>query len=296
VLIEQQSEDRVNLSGNLRKLVARAMVGTVAVVPGAMLAIPAAFADGVPKPWEIGMQPGMTPVSQYLESFFHELVIVTTLVALFVMAQLVYVCVRYNAHRHPVSSTTTHNTVLEVIWTAVPVLILVVIAIPSFKLIFYMGEAQAQNPTMSLNVTAHQWYWTYAYPNQGNLTFDSNIIPDDKLKPGQPRLLSVDNRAVVPVDTTIRIFIRSTDVIHSFYVPSLGVQEYAMPGHVNKAWMRIEKPGIYRGQCNQLCGINHAFMPIVVQAVSKADFAKWVQQAKQKFVNREAEPSLASAG
>jgi cytochrome c oxidase subunit 2 len=286
----------MNLSRNSRKLLARTMLGAVVVALGAMLAMPAALADGVPKPWEIGMQPGATPVSDDLESFFHEVTIVTTLIAIFVVALLAYVCLRYNARRHPVPSTTTHNTLLEIVWTAVPVLILVAIAIPSFKLIFYMGEAQAQNPTMSLNVTAHQWYWTYAYPKQGNLTFDSNVIPDDKLKPGQPRLLSVDNRAVVPIDTTIRIFIRSTDVIHSFYVPSLGVQEYAMPGHVNEAWMRIEKPGVYRGQCNQLCGVNHAFMPIVVQAVSKADFAKWVQQAKQKFANREAEPSLAAAG
>ncbi|HVA14268.1 MAG TPA: cytochrome c oxidase subunit II [Stellaceae bacterium] len=269
---------------------------TAALLGGMMLAIPAALADGVPKPWEIGMQAGVTPVSHYLESFFHELAIITTLIALFVTVLLAYVCIRFNARRHPVPSTTTHNTILEIVWTVVPVLILVAIAIPSFKLIFYMGEAQAQNPTMSLNVTAHQWYWTYAYPNQGNLTFDSNVIPDDKLKPGQPRLLSVDNRAVVPVDTTIRIFIRSTDVIHSFYVPSLGVQEYAMPGHVNEAWMRIEKPGVYRGQCNQLCGVNHAFMPIVVQAVSKADFAKWVQQAKKQFAGGGSAQGLASAG
>jgi cytochrome c oxidase subunit 2 len=171
---------------------------------------------------------------------------------------------------------------LELLWTTVPILILVAIAVPSFKLIFYMGDTQAQSPTMALKATAHQWYWTYAYPDQGNLSFDSNFVPADQLKPGQPRLLSVDNRAVVPVDTTIRIYITSTDVIHSFYVPSLGVQEYAVPGRVNEAWMRIDKPGVYRGQCNQLCGANHAFMPIVVQAVSKGAFAKWAQQAKKK--------------
>ncbi|HEX3972004.1 MAG TPA: cytochrome c oxidase subunit II, partial [Stellaceae bacterium] len=146
------------------------------------------------------------------------------------------------------------------------------------------------------HVTAHQWYWTYDYPNQGNLSFDSNFAPDNELKPGQPRLLSVDNRAVVPVNTTIRIVITSTDVIHSFYVPSLGVQEYAMPGHANAAWIRIDKPGIYRGQCNQLCGVNHAFMPIVVQAVSKADFATWVRQAKKKFASSGSRSQLASAG
>jgi cytochrome c oxidase subunit 2 len=271
------------------------MLGALAATLGTILAAPVALAAGAPKPWEIGMQAGVTPVSSSLESFFNELVIITTLIAIFVTALIVYVCVRYNERRHPVPSTTTHNTLLEVVWTAVPVLILVAIAIPSFKLIFFMGEAQAQKPTMSLNVTAHQWYWTYTYPNQNNLSFDSNFVPDDKLKPGQPRLLSVDNRAVVPVGTTIRVLIRSTDVIHSFYVPSLAVQEYAMPGHVNEAWIRIDKPGIYRGQCNQLCGINHAFMPIVIQAVPKADFAKWVQEAKQKFANRETGTAVASA-
>jgi cytochrome c oxidase subunit II len=287
--------DRMNLPENSGKPATRAMLGALAATLGTIFTAPIALGAGVPKPWEIGMQAGVTPVSYSLESFFNELVIITTLIAIFVTGLLVYVCVRYNARRHPVPSTTTHNTLLEVLWTAVPVLILLAIAIPSFKLIFYMGKAQAQKPTMSLNVTAHQWYWTYAYPNQNNLTFDSNFVPDDKLKPGQPRLLSVDNRAVVPVGATIRVFIRSTDVIHSFYVPSLGVQEYAMPGHVNDAWIRIDKPGIYRGQCNQLCGVNHAFMPIVIQAVPKADFAKWVQQAKQKFALRETGRALASA-
>jgi cytochrome c oxidase subunit II len=286
----------MNLSENSWRSLGRAFAVIAAVAAGVMLASHVASADGVPRPWEIGMQPGVTPVRTHMDSFFSELVVITTLIALFVTVLLAYVCIRFNARRHPVPTTTTHNTVLEIIWTAVPVLILIAIAIPSFKLLFYMGEAQAQHPTMSLRVTAHQWYWTYDYPGQGNLTFDSNIVPADQLKPGQPRLLSVDNRAVVPVDTTIQIFITSTDVIHSFYVPSLGVQEYAMPGHVNGAWMRIEKPGIYRGQCNQLCGINHAFMPIVVQAVSKADFAKWVQQAKKQFANGGSTQRFASAG
>lgn len=253
------------------------------IVAGMILVSSAAFADGKPRPWEIGMQPGVTPVRQHLDGLFNELLIITTLIALFVMVLLSYVCLRFNARKHPVPSGTTHNTILEVVWTAVPVLILLAIAVPSFKLIFYMGRANAQQPTMSLKVTAHQWYWSYDYPNQGNLSFDSNILPADKLKPGQPRLLAVDHRAVVPVDTTIRVDVSSTDVIHSFYVPSLGVQEYAVPGHVNEAWFRIEKPGVYYGQCNQLCGINHAFMPIAIQAVSKADFAKWVEKAKKQF-------------
>jgi cytochrome c oxidase subunit 2 len=246
-----------------------------------------AFADGAPRLWEIGMQPGVTPVRQHMDALFNELVVITTLIVLFVTALLIYTCLRYNARRHPVPSMRTHHSLIELVWTTVPVLILVAIAIPSFKLIFYMGDAQAQSPAMSLKITGHQWYWTYDYPNQGDLSLDSNIVPDDQRKPDQPRLLSVDNRAVVPVNTTIRLSITSTDVIHSFYVPALGVQEYAVPGRVNKAWIKVDKPGIYRGQCNQLCGINHAFMPIVVQAVPKAEFAKWVQQAKKRFADRD---------
>lgn len=285
----------MNLSENSGNDRWRAAAYAAAAFAGQCFAAPGAIAEGEPRPWEIGMQPGVTAIRQHMDPFFRELVIITTLIALFVVVLLVYVCVRYSARRHPVPSKTSHHPLLEVIWTVVPALILIAIAIPSFKLIFYMGRADAQKPTMSLKVTAHQWYWTYDYPNQGNFSFDSNMLATDKLKPGQPRLLSVDNRAVVPVDTPIRILIMSTDVIHSFYVPSLGVQEYAMPGHVNEAWMRIEKPGIYRGQCNQLCGINHSFMPIVVQAVSKADFAKWAQQAKKQFAGG-AETTRAAAG
>lgn len=288
----------MKLSGTLwtSRAGARALA-TLMLAGAALLLVPSAFADGEPKPWEIGMQPGVTPVRQHMDSLFSWLVVVTTLIAVFVGVLLIYVCWRYSAKRHPMPSTATHNPLLEVTWTVLPVLILVAIAIPSMRLIFFMGDANAQHPTMSLDVTAHQWYWTYGYPDQGNFSFDSNIIPADKLKPGQPRLLSVDNRAVVPVDTVIRILVRSTDVIHSFYVPSFGVQEYAMPGHVNHAWIKVEKTGIYRGECNQLCGINHAFMPIVFQVVSKADFAKWVQQAKKRFAdgNGTAGPVLASA-
>lgn len=200
------------------------------------------------------------------------------------MALLIYVILRYNARRNPAPSKTSHHTAIEVIWTVVPLLILIAIAIPFFKLIFYMGRAEAQHSSsMSLKITAHRWYWTYDYPDQGELSFDSNIIPDDELKSGQMRLLEVDNRAVVPVNTTIRLLVTSSDVIHSFFVASLWIQEYATPRRINEAWTQIEKPGVYYGQCNQLCCINHAFMPIAVEAVSKADFAKWVEQATKKI-------------
>ncbi len=238
------------------------------------------------------MQPAGSPVREHIDSLHNELLIISTLIVLLVLALLGYVMLRFNARKNPTPTRTSHNAVIEVSWTVIPVLVLVVIAIPSFRLMYYMDRAPQAD--MTLKITAHQWYWTYDYPDQGDFTFDSNIIPDDQLKPGQLRLLDVDNRAVVPVDTTIRLLVTSTDVIHSFFVPSLGIQEYAIPGRLNEAWTRIPKEGVYYGQCNQLCGINHAFMPIAIQAVSKADFLKWVAEAKRKFAGDDRVPDVAS--
>jgi cytochrome c oxidase subunit 2 len=168
----------------------------------------------------------------------------------------------------------------------VPVLILVVIAIPSFKLLYY--AARTQHAQMTLKVTGHQWYWTYQYPDQGNLTFDSYMIPvDQAVKEHKKRLLDVDNPVVVPVGTNIRVLVTSTDVIHSWFVPSTGVQEYAVIGRVNESWMNFERPGTFYGQCNQICGVNHPFMPIEIRAVSKADFETWVNEAKKKFASND---------
>jgi cytochrome c oxidase subunit 2 len=192
---------------------------------------------------------------------------------------------RFNQQRNPVPSRTSHNTVIEMLWTVVPVLILIIIAIPSFKLMYYMDRVP--NPEMTIKVTGHQWYWSYEYPDQGGLTFDSNIIPEDQLKPGQKRLLDVDNPLVVPADTIIRVQITGTDVIHSWFVPSFGVQEYAIVGRLNESWMKIERPGTYYGQCNQICGVNHAFMPIKVEALSKDAFQHWLGDAKKKFARHE---------
>lgn len=169
-----------------------------------------------------------------------------------------------------------------------PVFILVIIAIPSFKLLYYMDKTQ--HAEMTVKVTGHQWYWSYDYPDYGNLTFDSNFVPEKQLKPGQPRLLTADNQLVVPVNTNIRILIASTDVMHSWFIPSLGVQMYAVIGRLNETWMNVERPGTYYGECNQICGVNHAFMPINVKAVSKAEFAKWIQDAKKKFASDDRGP------
>lgn len=235
----------------------------------------------VPQPWEIGLQEAASPVMERINSFHNLLLVIIFTIAAIVTALLVYVMVRFNEKANPVPSKTTHNTILEVFWTVVPILILMVIAVPSFRLLYYMDKTQ--KPEMTLKVTGSQWYWTYSYPDEGNLTFDSLLIPDSDLKPGQLRLLDVDNRAVVPVNTNIRVLVTANAVIHSWAVPSLGVKTDAIPGRINETWMRIVKPGIYYGQCSELCGINHGFMPISVEAVSKEDFRKWVAQAKTKF-------------
>ena len=262
------------------KATARALL-TLALGMIGIAAITAVAGAAEPKPWQLGFQPPATPVKDRLSAFHDELLIIITLITVFVLGLLVYVIWRFNHQRNPVPSRTSHNTVIEMLWTVVPVLILIIIAIPSFKLMYYMDRVP--NPEMTIKVTGHQWYWSYEYPDQGGLTFDSNIIPDDQLKPGQRRLLDVDNPLVVPADTIIRVLITGTDVIHSWFVPSFGVQEYAIVGRINESWMKIEHAGTYYGQCNQICGVNHAFMPIKVEAISKDAFQHWLVDAKKKF-------------
>jgi cytochrome c oxidase subunit 2 len=247
----------------------------------ALMTAPAAWAEE-PHDWQMGMVEGDTPVRDAISSFHNELLVIITLITIFVLGLLVYTMVRFNAKRHPVPSTTTHNTLLEVVWTAVPVLILVAIAIPSFKLLYY--ENRTEKADFTLKVTGHQWYWSYEYPDQGDFAYDSNVLSDaDAAKQKKPRLLAVDNPVVVPVGATVRVLITGTDVIHSWYLPSAGVQEYAVVGHVNESWFQFERPGTFYGQCNQICGVNHPFMPIEVDVVSKEDFQKWVDGAKKKF-------------
>jgi cytochrome c oxidase subunit 2 len=247
----------------------------------ALMTAPAAWAEE-PHDWQMGMVEGDTPVRDAISSFHNELLVIITLITIFVLGLLVYTMVRFNAKRHPVPSTTTHNTLLEVVWTAVPVLILVAIAIPSFKLLYY--DNRTEKADFTLKVTGHQWYWSYEYPDQGDFAYDSNVLSDaDAAKQKKPRLLAVDNPVVVPVGATVRVLITGTDVIHSWYLPSAGVQEYAVVGHVNESWFQFERPGTFYGQCNQICGVNHPFMPIEVDVVSKEDFQKWVDGAKKKF-------------
>jgi len=247
-----------------------------------LLGIAAGPAHAVgPEPWQVTFQPAATPIMERLESFNTFLSWIITLIAAFVLALLVYVCVRFAARRHPTPSRRTHNTLLEIAWTTVPVLILVVIAIPSFKLLYY--EDVVPKSELTLKAIGHQWYWSYEYPDNGDFTFDAYLVEAADLKPGQPRLLTTDNAVVVPVDTNVRLLTTATDVIHSWAVPSFGVKIDAVPGRINESWFRVERPGTYYGQCSELCGDYHGFMPIMVKAVPKDEFKTWVEQAKKEF-------------
>jgi len=263
---------------------------TMMSIPGLALA----QAIGAPKPWEIDMQPAFGPLKQQ-QIWLHDLVLVIiTLITLFVAALLGWVMWRYNARRNPVPSRTAHHTVLEIAWTVIPVLILVVMAIPSFRLVYY--EDRTRDADLTVKVIAHQWYWEYNYPDKNNIDFSSYMIPDDQLKPGQRRMLEVDNQLVVPVGKNIRVLQTSTDVIHSWFVPSLGVQRYAIPGRTIETWFKVDKPGVFYGECNQICGTNHSRMPIVVRGVTPQEFDAWLNEAKTKFSDAApvADPAKAS--
>jgi len=208
---------------------------------------------------------------------------ITIVITLFVAGLMFYVMIRFNRRRNPIPSKTTHNTLLEVAWTVIPILILVVIAIPSFRLLYQ--QRVIPEADMTIKAIGNQWYWTYEYPDNGNFVFDSLMIEEEDLQEGQLRLLSVDNEVVVPVGQVIRIITIASDVIHSWAIPAFGVKIDTVPGRLNEAWFQAEQTGVYYGQCSELCGIRHAFMPIAVRVVSEADFAIWVEQAKEEFAS-----------
>jgi len=238
---------------------------------------------GVAHPWQLGLQESASPVKEQLTDFHNLLLVIITAITLLVLALLVYVMVRFNAKANPNPTRTSHNTVLEVAWTVLPVVILVVIAVPSFKVLYYMDKTE--NADMTLKVIGHQWYWEYQYPDHEDLTFSSYMVPDEDIQPGQHRLLEVDNRIVLPVDSNIRIIITAGDVLHSWAMPSLGIKKDAIPGRLNETWARIDREGVYYGQCSEICGTNHGYMPIAIEAVSKERFAQWIEEAKQKFAS-----------
>ena len=249
---------------------------------------------GQPSNWQLGFQPSVTPVMDYI-AWFHDDYVLYFITAItgFVLLLLIIVIIRFNARTNPVPSRTTHNTLLEVLWTMVPVLILVAIAIPSFRLLFF--QLNVPSADLTVKATGKQWYWTYSYPDNGKFEFDSLMVRDEsKLKPDQPRLLGVDNELVVPVNKTIRVLTTGAEVIHSFTVPSFGIKVDAIPGRINETWFKVTREGIYYGQCSELCGREHAFMPIAVRVVSDADFATWVEEAKKKFGAADAPTRLAN--
>lgn len=242
---------------------------------------------GQPHPWAYGLQGGVTPVMESIARMHSGLLVVITLITLFVTGLLVVAMFRFNARSNPVPSKTTHNTMIEVAWTIIPVLILVGIAVPSFRLLF--EQLDLPKADLTVKATGKQWYWSYTYPDNGKFEFDS-LMAHDK----QPRLLAVDNELVVPVNKVVRVQVTGADVIHSFGVPAFGIKVDAIPGRLNETWFKATKTGVFYGQCSELCGRDHAFMPIAVRVVSEQDFAAWIETAKKKFASNPAN-AVASA-
>jgi cytochrome c oxidase subunit 2 len=260
-----------------------------AVAGAALSACGAAFAElGQPAPWEYTLQQSASPVMDNIIWFHNMLLWIITIITLFVLALLIIAAVKFNARSNPVPSRTTHNTLIEVAWTLIPVLILVTIAVPSFRLLF--EELDIPKADLTIKATGKQWYWSYAYPDNGKFEFDSLMSQDKK-----PRLLGVDNEMVVPVNKVIRVQTTGADVIHSFAVPAFGIKIDAIPGRLNETWFKATKLGMFYGQCSELCGKDHAFMPIAVRVVNDQEFSAWVEDAKKKFAANPAN-SLASAG
>jgi cytochrome c oxidase subunit 2 len=272
----------------LKRLIAFMVTGVTVIATGGV-----AWAGlGQPSPWELGFQQSATPVMDDVVWFHDFLLWVIAAIALFVLVLLVIVMLRFNARANPVPSRTTHNTAIEVIWTVVPVLILVAVAVPSFRLLFYQLKIPPADVTVK--VTGKQWFWSYSYPDS-KFEFDSLMLQDKDRKPGQPRLLAVDNEMVVPVNKVVKVLVTGADVIHSFAVPSFGIKIDAIPGRLNETWFKAEREGMYYGQCSQLCGRDHAFMPIAVHVVSEKEYTAWLEQAKKKFADDNAAPPNAVA-
>lgn len=266
------------------------LVAAVAILAGAAWA-------ATPTAGALGLQAPASPGAENLNWLHNLILVIITAITIFVLALLLYVMVRFRKSRNPTPSRNTHHTGLEIAWTLIPVLILVVIAIPSLRLLYFLDRTHEAD--MTVKVTAHQWYWSYQYPDHGDFTYDSRIIRDADLTADQRRqglrLLAVDNELVVPAGANVRVLITSGDVIHSFFLPSLGVQTYGIIGRNNETWMRINEPGVYYGQCNQICGVDHGYMPIAVRALPRAEFDRWVAQARTRYAEAPVAPAVAQA-
>jgi len=272
----------------LKRLIAFMVTGAAVIAGGGV-----AWAGlGQPSPWELGLQQSASPVMDDIVWFHDFLLWLIAAIALFVLALLAIVVLRFNARANPVPSRTTHNTAIEIMWTVVPVLILVTVAVPSFRLLFY--QLKVPPADITVKATGKQWFWSYSYPDS-KIEFDSLMVQDKDLKPGQLRLLSVDNEMVVPVNKVVKVLVTGADVIHSFSVPSFGIKIDAIPGRLNETWFKAEREGVYYGQCSQLCGRDHAFMPIAVRVVSEKEYTAWLEQAKKKYATDDSVPAAATA-
>ena len=235
--------------------------------------------------WQLSFQNPATDLMGSVVGLHNIILIVMTLVTLFVLFLLFYVSFRFSAKRNPIPSTTTHNTVVEVLWTAIPIVILVVLAIPSFKLLYQ--QEKSENYDMTVKVIGHQWYWEYEYPDHGDFYFESYMVQDADLQEGDLRLLTVDNPLVIPANKNIQILITAGDVLHSWAVPSMGLKTDAVPGRLNETWVNVKEPGIYRGQCSEICGTGHGFMPVVVKVLPESEFIAWANEAKNNYAINE---------
>ncbi|MEC7210521.1 MAG: cytochrome c oxidase subunit II [Pseudomonadota bacterium] len=275
---------------NFREVMTRALAPLTLALAAVLMAAGSASA-AQPLPWQLGLQPPAGSIAEMADDLHNLLLVVITLISLFVLALLVYVGVRFRASANPVPSKTSHNTVIEILWTVIPVLILVGIAVPSFRLLYYLDKTAETD--MVIKVTGNQWYWNYEYPDEG-IAFDSYRVDEEDLKDGQIRLLSVDYPMVVPENTRIKLLITGNDVMHSYFVPSLAVQVYAFIGRTNEVWIDVpEGEKTYYGQCNQICGVNHAYMPIEVRALPEAEYKAWLETAREEFAMNTSVPQAA---
>ena len=254
--------------------------------------LPSAALAAQPKPWQLGFQDAATDNMAQITSFNDFLLVLMAAITLIVLGLMVYVMLRFNAKTNPEPSKTTHNTLVEVVWTVVPILILVIIAIPSFRLLYY--QRVLPEADMTIKATGYQWYWGYEYPDHGGFAFDSLMLNDDE-RGDQPRLLATDTAMVVPVNATVRVVVTGADVLHSWAMPAFGVKMDAVPGRLNETWFRAEQTGTFYGQCSELCGVRHAFMPIRVEVVEQEEFASWVEEAKAEYAQLETSQGMLAA-
>jgi cytochrome c oxidase subunit 2 len=274
-------------------LLIRLIVFALTIVAALAGGEPALAGLGQPSPWQLGLQQSASPVMDNIIWFHDFLLYIITAIAGFVLALLIIVMVRFNARANPAPSRTTHNTLIEIAWTIIPIMILMFIAVPSFKLLFF--QLNVPPADLTVKATGKQWFWSYTYPDNGGFEFDSLMLKEGERKQDQPRLLAVDNEMVVPVNKTVRVITTGADVIHSFAVPSFGIKIDAVPGRINETWFTATREGVYYGQCSELCGKDHAFMPIAVRVVSEQAFSAWIEDAKKKYARDQALPSTTVA-